>query len=178
MRVVSGMLAGMVAALALTPPALAQDNPSSAQPPPLLIPVLRRPWAEPPYYVVQMDYESVVILSGGSADRYGDIAHLTMIFAAAEITGDYRIARFDSAIEFDCDKSLSRTTHVAAYDEDGNILTRQRWEDDSWEPVSPRSPNGTALAYACRGLVPSRGASFDTDLTEYLRAYRQQVIGG
>ncbi|MEN3749313.1 hypothetical protein TPR58_19220 [Sphingomonas sp. HF-S3] len=138
----------LIAALAVTSPAIAQDFS-----PPLA----------GPYYNTGGNETAYSFAAGGTAKRTGDTAAMTrvvMFVTARDIEG-VQVGRLDTVMEYQCEKAQMRPTLIAARGLDNAVLKLIPRPGEEWESI-PASNASAAyeLELACNGIAPKDRPAF------------------
>ena len=108
-----------------------------------------------PYYLISITNDSVVFAAGGTVQKSGNFATVTVVTGGSpSAVAESGFGRLDMSYRFDCRAKTYKTPLFAGYDIDGNLVGALTDDSEPWEAVNLEAAAGVILALACDGTIP------------------------
>jgi len=123
------------------------------------------PALDGPYYLIDITRESLIFVAGGTMQKSGNIASVTVITGSSpETLAETGFSRLDMRYQFDCRNSTYKVPNFAGYGEDGSLMGALN-DDQDWTAVNPQAASADIMDLACNGMVLE--GDVQTIVTEY-----------
>ncbi len=124
-----------------------------------------------PYYLIDITREALIIAAGGTVQKSGNIASVTVVTGSSpETLAQTGFGRLDMRYQFDCRNSTFKTPSFAGYGAGGELMGALT-DDADWEAVNPEAPSAIVMALACNGTIPA-DSLLEGDVQTIVTQYR------
>jgi len=128
-----------------------------------------------PYYLIDITREALIFVAGGTVQKSGNFANVTVITGSSpETLAETGFARLDMRYQFDCRNSTYKTPNFAGYGADGSLMGALT-DDTDWEAVNPDAPSAIVMDLACNGNIPA-DMVLEGDVQTIVTEYRAFVL--
>lgn len=133
------------------------------------------PAVDGPYYLIDITREALIFVAGGTVQKSGNIANVTVITGSSpETLAETGFARLDMRYQFDCRNATYKTPSFAGYGAGGELMGALT-DDADWEAVNPDAPSALVLDFACNGTIPA-GSELEGDVQIIVTEYRAFIL--
>jgi len=133
------------------------------------------PAIDGPYYLIDITRESLIFAAGGTVQKSGNIASVTVITGSSpETLTETGFGRLDMRYQFDCRNSTFKTPSFAGYGAGGELMGALT-DDADWEAVNPEAPSAIVMNLACNGTIPA-DSELEGDVQTIVTQYREFIV--
>lgn len=128
-----------------------------------------------PYYLIDITREALIFAAGGTVQKSGDIAHVTVIIGSSpDALAETGFGRLDMRYQFNCRNSTYKTPSFAGYGGGGELMGALT-DDSDWEAVNPEAPSALVMDLACNGNMPADRV-LEGDVQMIVTEYRAFIL--